>query len=151
MRCNPSFAIFQIYSKQKCGKQHRGESAFRIILPMSSKYVSVFFHPRTSVPGLSFLDGFLVPHSAIPLHTALSHGLEEKQNCIPLFARQTPQKIPSLWIQFWNRKSCKSRKFFSVFVTFVGVHKNYHKNLWIFACNSREKIYIFLKKAFSFS
>ena len=133
----------------------RKTASGRICIPHYFAYVQQVcfcFLPSQNQCSRPVLSGWvLVPHSAIPLHTALSHGLEKKQNCIPLFARQTPQKIPSLWIQFWNRKSCKSRKFFSVFLTFVGMHKRYHKNLWIFACNSREKIYIFLKKAFSFS
>lgn len=39
---------------------------------------------------LSFLDWFLVPHSAIPHHTALSHGLEEQQNRILLVHTARP-------------------------------------------------------------
>ena len=36
----------------------------------------LFCQPQTIFPdGLSFPDWFLVPHSAIPHHTALSHGL----------------------------------------------------------------------------
>ena len=40
--------------------------------------------------GLSFPDWFLVPHSAIPHHTALSHGLEEQQNRILLVHTARP-------------------------------------------------------------
>ena len=40
--------------------------------------------------GLSFPDWFLVPHSAIPHHTALSHSLEEQQNRILLVHTARP-------------------------------------------------------------
>ncbi len=50
-----------------------------------------FSNPRPFFPnGLSFPDWFLVPHSAIPHHTALSHGLEEQQNRILLVHTARP-------------------------------------------------------------
>ena len=51
----------------------------------------LFCQPQTIFPdGLSFADWFLVPHSAIPHHTALSHGLEEQQNRILLVHTARP-------------------------------------------------------------
>lgn len=51
----------------------------------------LFCQPQTIFPdGLSFPDWFLVPHSAIPHHTALSHGLEEQQNRILLVHTARP-------------------------------------------------------------
>lgn len=86
-------SVFVFFTeKQKMRTQHRGESAIRIIFAKKHKwYVSVFPIPDHFFPnGLSFPDWFLVPHSAIPHHTALSHGLEEQQNRILLVHTARP-------------------------------------------------------------
>lgn len=72
--------------------QHRGESAIRIIFAKKTQVVCFCFpNPRPFFQnGLSFPDWFLVPHSAIPHHTALSHGLEEQQNRILLVHTARP-------------------------------------------------------------
>lgn len=67
--------------------------------------------------GLSFPDWFLVPHSAIPHHTALSHGLEEQQNRILLVhtarpAAKNPFTIDTI---LWQEKLQNLQKNFLFF------------------------------------
>ena len=60
-------------------------------LPKNTSGMFLFRQPQTIFPNdLSFPDWFLVPHSAIPHHTALSHGLEEQQNRILLVHTARP-------------------------------------------------------------
>ena len=85
-------SVFVFFTrKQKMRTQHRGESAIRIIFAKNTSGMFLFSQPQTIfLNGLSFPDWFLVPHSAIPHHTALSHGLEEQQNRILLVHTARP-------------------------------------------------------------
>lgn len=90
------FRFFHLYlsfyrKNKKCGHSIGENLQSASFLPKNTSDMFLFCQPQTIFPdGLSFPDWFLVPHSAIPHHTALSHGLEEQQNRILLVHTARP-------------------------------------------------------------
>lgn len=80
-----------LQENKKCGHSIGENLQSASFLPKNTSDMFLFCQPQTIFPdGLSFPDWFLVPHSAIPHHTALSHGLEEQQNRILLVHTARP-------------------------------------------------------------
>lgn len=133
--------------------QHGENLQSASFLPKNTSCMFLFHQPQTIFPEWSVLSG-LVPRTAQcnPHHTALSHGLEEQQNRILLVhtartAAKNPFTIDTI---LWQEKLQNLQKIF-LFFGFVGMHKTNIRFLCNFHRNIRKKIWLFLKKAFSFS
>ena len=130
-----------LQENKKCGHSIGENLQSASFLPKNTSDMFLFCQPQTIFPdGLSFPDWFLVPHSAIPHHTALSHGLEEQQNRILLVhtarpAAKNPFTIDTI---LWQEKLQNLQKNFLFFcikippvtqpvvsINFIVLPKNY--------------------------